>query len=72
LSASRIAASVGFSGELVLHPGPQARRDDALVGDDQRTANAEEFQLGVEQVQRAEVELDAGEVGDQSHVSPLC
>ena len=57
------------AGQLILHLGPQAGGDHALVGDDQRPADAEQLQLRLEQLQRAEVELDAGEIGDERHES---
>ena len=61
------------AGQMLLHLGPQAGGDHALVGDDQRPAHAEQLQLRLEQLQRAEVELDAGEIGDQSHETlPFC
>ena len=55
------------AGQLLLHLGPQAGGDHALVGDDQRPAHAEQLQLGLEQFQRAEIELDAREIGDERH-----
>jgi hypothetical protein len=55
------------AGKLILHLGPQARRYDALVGDDQGPAHAHELQFGFQQLQGTEVELDPGEICDQGH-----